>query len=307
MLAGVSATDRDWSVPAGELDWDCTFTLVHIVSDLYAYAGQVASGRTDYYVPIDIHAEDDPTPEQMLHAVRAGGRLLAAIVATAPDTARAWHTYGDSDPDGFAGMGMIEVMVHMHDLAAGLGVTYTPDDEICARVLARMFPDAPRGFAPWPTLLWATGRISLGEHPRRGQWRWRGEPSGGDGRVPGSSPARSLDGLTFAPSARPEHGEVDASTRFAYHERDGAIWAEYSGGDIVRGYLVGTRAHDTLDFRYVQVNRAGGTSSGHCASAIVTLADGRLRLDETWEWESRPGSGTSTVEQVGSGSPLVEP
>jgi len=128
-----------------------------------------------------------------------------------------------------------------------------------------------------------------------------------DGPVPGPTRARSLDGLTFAPSARPEHGEVDASTRFVYHERDGAIWAEYAGGDIVRGYLVGTRTHDTLDFRYVQANRTGGTSSGHCVSAIVTLADGRVRLDETWEWESRPGSGTSTVVQVGPGTPVADP
>jgi hypothetical protein len=30
----------------------------------------------------------------------------------------------------------------------------------------------------------------------------------------------------------------------------------------------------------------------------VETADGRLRLEETWEWESRDGSGTSVVEQV---------
>ncbi|WP_406281077.1 hypothetical protein [Embleya sp. NBC_00896] len=111
-------------------------------------------------------------------------------------------------------------------------------------------------------------------------------------------PAQSLDGLVFAPLDRPEHGEVDAATRFAYHEADGVVWAEYRGGDIVRGHLVGTRDGDRLDFRYVQLNRAGGTASGHCVSVVVVLADGRLRLDETWEWESRDGKGTSAVEQI---------
>lgn len=110
--------------------------------------------------------------------------------------------------------------------------------------------------------------------------------------------APSLDGLRFAPLGRPEHGEVDASTLFAYHEVDGRIWAEYDGGDIVHGHLVGTRDGDTLDFRYVQLNRSGGTASGHCVSAVVVLPDGRIRLDETWEWESREGNGTSAVEQV---------
>jgi hypothetical protein len=33
-------------------------------------------------------------------------------------------------------------------------------------------------------------------------------------------------------------------------------------------------------------------------STITTLPDGRLRMDETWQWESRPGSGTSAVEEV---------
>jgi hypothetical protein len=111
--------------------------------------------------------------------------------------------------------------------------------------------------------------------------------------------ARSLDGLVLAPVADQSPGQVGARTRFAYHERDGEVWAEYAGGDVVRGFLVGTRAGDRLDFRYVQLTRDGATSSGHCVSTVVELPDGRVRLEETWEWESRPGSGTSVVEQVG--------
>jgi hypothetical protein len=33
-------------------------------------------------------------------------------------------------------------------------------------------------------------------------------------------------------------------------------------------------------------------------STVVELPDGRVRLEETWAWESRQGSGTSVVEQV---------
>lgn len=115
--------------------------------------------------------------------------------------------------------------------------------------------------------------------------------------------ARSLDGLTLAPVADQAPGQVGTRTRFAYHEKDGAIWAEYAGGDIVRGCLVGTREGDRLDFRYVQLKRDGTTSSGHCASTVVELPDGRVRLEETWEWESRQGSGTSVVEQVTQHAP----
>lgn len=115
--------------------------------------------------------------------------------------------------------------------------------------------------------------------------------------------ARSLDGLVLAPVADQAPGQVGTRTRFAYHEKDGEIWAEYAGGDVVRGHLVGTRAGDRLDFRYVQLKTDGTTSSGHCVSEVVELPDGRIRLDETWEWESQQGGGTSVVEQVTERAP----
>lgn len=109
--------------------------------------------------------------------------------------------------------------------------------------------------------------------------------------------ADSLDGRRFAAVAN-VGGEVTADTVFEYHERDGQVWADYRGGAVVRGFLVGVRAGDTLDIRYVQLNGDGQTSGGHCVSTVRTLPDGRLRLEETWEWESRPGGGTSVVEEL---------
>ncbi|WP_338676189.1 hypothetical protein V1460_26845 [Streptomyces sp. SCSIO 30461] len=110
--------------------------------------------------------------------------------------------------------------------------------------------------------------------------------------------ARSLDGLVLAPAADQAPGQVGTRTRFAYHELDGRIWADYAGGDVVRGHLVGTRDGDRLDFRYVQLKGDGTTSSGHCVSTVVQLPDGRVRLEEAWEWESEEGRGTSVVEEL---------
>ncbi|MEU5881512.1 hypothetical protein [Spirillospora sp. NPDC047279] len=110
--------------------------------------------------------------------------------------------------------------------------------------------------------------------------------------------APSLDGRRFRAVAETEGGEVVPETLFTYHEEGGEVWAEYAGGSIRRGRLVGTRAGDRLDFRYSQLNTGGETSNGHCVSTIGVLADGRVRLEEVWEWESRPGSGVSAVEEV---------
>ena len=93
-------------------------------------------------------------------------------------------------------------------------------------------------------------------------------------------------------------GDVGAQTVFEYAEEAGLVHARYAGGAIRLGFLVGTRDGDTLRFRYAQVRTDGTTASGRCESRIEVLADGRVRLHETWAWESHPGAGTSVVEEV---------
>jgi hypothetical protein len=111
-----------------------------------------------------------------------------------------------------------------------------------------------------------------------------------------------LDGKTFVGMSNSPGGEVGSHTRFTYRQDGDTVWADYVGGDVVRGHLIGTRADDQLDFRYVHLNTSGGTAGGHCRSRISVLADGRVRLYESWTWESRPGSGESVVEELPGGS-----
>jgi hypothetical protein len=113
----------------------------------------------------------------------------------------------------------------------------------------------------------------------------------------------SLDGRTFRDVTEHHLGEVGADTVFAYHEDDaGVVWARYAGGAIRLGYLVGTRSGDRLEFRYAHVTTRGETATGHCTSSVEVLDDGRVRLHESWEWESRTGGGTSVVEEIPRGA-----
>ena len=107
----------------------------------------------------------------------------------------------------------------------------------------------------------------------------------------------SLDDRTFAGVSNTGDGDVGAATVFRYREDAGVVWADYAGGAVRRGYLVGTRDGDRLDFRYVHLDTDGATASGRCTSRVEVLADGRVRLHETWSWESREGSGQSVVEE----------
>jgi hypothetical protein len=182
--------DRDWHVPAGRLDWDCWETVEHISDDLFAYAGQLGPRRPplDGHVPFawqyrrpggppsTIFADPAAGQAGLIQVLEACGSLLAAMVQkTAPDV-RAHHVYGNSNPEGFAAMGVVETLVHMNDVAAGLRFEWTPPTDLCDRALARLFPAAPSDTDRWQTLLWTTGR---GEIPGRGVltwWRWEGAP-----------------------------------------------------------------------------------------------------------------------------------
>ena len=108
---------------------------------------------------------------------------------------------------------------------------------------------------------------------------------------------RMLHGRRFRSRSEVAGGDVGTDTVFEYEEEDGVVSAMYSGGAIRLGFLVGTREGDQLQFRYAQLRHDGTTATGRCRSRIETLQDGRLRLHETWAWESQPGQGVSVVEE----------
>jgi hypothetical protein len=115
----------------------------------------------------------------------------------------------------------------------------------------------------------------------------------------------SLEGRTFHDVTPDRAGDVDGETIFQYHESsDGTVWASYGGGGVRLGFLVGTRRGLALDFRYAHLTDRGETATGRCTSRIEHLDDGRLRMNEIWSWESRPGSGESVVEEIPSAPPL---
>lgn len=185
-----SASSADWDGRAGALEWTCWETVEHLSDDLFAYAVQLGP-RTpplDSDVPFlwwrrrpggpynAVHADRAAGPTGLLRVLEASGALLVAMVRTTPSQVRAHHSFGASDPEGFAAMGVVETLVHTHDLAAGLGLAWTPPADLCARALARLFPDAPQDTDRWQTLLWATGRAALPGRPRLTSWRWHGTP-----------------------------------------------------------------------------------------------------------------------------------
>ncbi|MFD1660462.1 GNAT family N-acetyltransferase [Streptomyces caeni] len=193
LRAGV---DRDWGVRAGRVEWSCRRTAEHVASDLIAYAGQLAGRAQDDYVPFEITLEDGTGTVGALQVIETTGAMLAAAVATTPHEVRAFHPYPfrSANREGFAAMGVAEVLLHTHDIAEGLGLAYEPPAELCEDVLTRLFPHVRPGPEPWPTLLWATGRGDLPGRAPVTEWRWHNNLVIPAGRV-------TLQGLTPAAAA----------------------------------------------------------------------------------------------------------
>ena len=163
--------DRDWSVPAGDVEWSCRHTAAHIADDLFSYASQVIAQPVHGYLPIEAVLDPGASNHEILEAVSMCGQLLRLAVDTTSADARAWHPQGTSDPDGFAAMGVLETLVHTYDIARGLGLDWTPPGRLCEPVVERLFPGAPDG-DPARVLLYATGRGELPGRPRQLEWSW---------------------------------------------------------------------------------------------------------------------------------------
>lgn len=108
------------------------------------------------------------------------------------------------------------------------------------------------------------------------------------------------DGRFFVPRENTENGEVDGNTVFAYHQRENILWADYSGGEIARGHLVGTVSESgELDFYYQHINEQKQVRVGVCHSVPRVMANGKIELVEKWKWLNGDQSeGTSVIAEM---------
>ena len=107
----------------------------------------------------------------------------------------------------------------------------------------------------------------------------------------------SVEDRFFTVYENSESGEVSDQTIFSYHQKGNVIWAEYSGGSIIKGFLLGTMDEDhNLHFTYEHINNDGEKKSGACDST-PRYENGKLRFYESWKWMNGE-EGTSIIEEI---------
>ena len=104
----------------------------------------------------------------------------------------------------------------------------------------------------------------------------------------------------FSPICNSDNGETSAETVFLYQQKGKILTAEYAGGEIISGHLIGlVDESGNISMRYHQVNSKEELMTGTCESKPEILPSGKIRLHETWEWTSGDKSkGQSILEEL---------
>lgn len=107
-------------------------------------------------------------------------------------------------------------------------------------------------------------------------------------------------GKCFVPKIHTENGEADEQTIFVYYQNGNIVWAEYGGGNIERGTLIGTVAQNgELVFNYQHINVNEQIRIGRCKSTPRILDNGKIELVEEWQWLDGDYSvGTSVIVEM---------
>jgi 8-oxo-dGTP pyrophosphatase MutT (NUDIX family) len=256
-----SGIERDWSARAGTLEWTCTRTADHTVDAVLAVAFFLASRNQDGYPEwgwAELTMGPDARPEHLVEAAAAVGRVLSALVVTAEPGTRAaiWRlpVVGTGTPDDFAARGALEMILHAHDVCAGLGLPFDPPADVCTRLRdhTRGWPHwsmpnwspAPTTDDAWSDLLAGSGRTRTERDDR-----WHAVHDAVSARVPADdrevdARAQFLAGLErlpfpFSEDADPTHVTASAivvgsrGTVLHVHRRTGA-WLQ-PGGHVEPG------------------------------------------------------------------------
>lgn len=166
----------DWSIPAAGVTWDVRTTMEHLVDVLGFYILHLLPPSRER-LPIDVACHERLPNGQVLDIIRIEAQGLATAAELLPPTTRAFHFHDETDVAGFLALACSEVLVHGHDAARAFGRGLKPRPDIVSKVLARLFPAAPKDADPWRTLMWATGRASLRGYPDVGpDWTYRTAP-----------------------------------------------------------------------------------------------------------------------------------
>lgn len=109
----------------------------------------------------------------------------------------------------------------------------------------------------------------------------------------------SLDKVKMTVIHTAENGVVNNETIFNFTQNANIVFAEYAGGKIEKGFLVGQNNVNVLTYSYCQLQTDGTQDNGLSTCELSIDETGKIRLVENFEWKSRPGEfGVNVFQEI---------
>ena len=95
----------------------------------------------------------------------------------------------------------------------------------------------------------------------------------------------NLKGKTFRAVSNSAHGSINTDTKLHFTSDKGVVAAEYKGGTIVTGHVLGKRVNESeMELLYLSATISGEVKAGK-AHAKFTLGEKRkVHMHMDWQW-----------------------
>lgn len=163
------------------MDWSSRQTVDHLCNTVAFYCNHAVLAARGHEPRIRSLGDTGLTDRELARSVTAWGALLDVVLRSSDQDFVAWHPMGLADAEGFLALACNELVVHTCDVARAHGVQLDLDQELCERLLWRLFPEVrPEAAEATPELLlWANGRLSTETREQRKEWRSHPAPLDG--------------------------------------------------------------------------------------------------------------------------------
>jgi len=109
----------------------------------------------------------------------------------------------------------------------------------------------------------------------------------------------TLDKVKMTVIQTAENGVVNKDTLFYFTQEGNVVQAEYAGGKIKKGFLIGQIDVHVLRFRDCQLQTDGVLDNGVSSCELSMSDTGRIRLVEHFEWKSMSGeTGVNVFQEI---------
>jgi len=108
----------------------------------------------------------------------------------------------------------------------------------------------------------------------------------------------NLNNLKMNAIQTAQNGVINKDTVFAFSQDGSRVWAEYSGGRVIRGNLIGILNDERLQFRFCQLEEGNVLKGGVSNCEILISRDGFLQVIENFECESNKESGVNIIQEI---------